>query len=183
MSGRQTPSQTIGPFFSVMLPLAGAELVPRDEPGALRILGSVVDGAGAPVTDALIEIWQADPAGLYHAPETWHEGAFRSFGRCASDGEGIFSFITLKPGTVAGTDELVQAPHINVSFFARGLLRRLTTRIYFPDEQHANERDPVLNLIADPERRRTLIARPDGDGCLRFDIRLQGEGETVFFDR
>jgi protocatechuate 3,4-dioxygenase alpha subunit len=164
-----TPSQTVGPFFGFALPYAGGErLVAADDAGAVRIAGAVIDGAGDPVPDALIEIWQADRAGRY-APE-------HGFGRCPTDADGRFEFVTVKPGAVPP-----QAPHINVTVLARGLLKRLVTRIYFPDEEAANGADPLLSSIADPAVRATLIARPL-DGVLGFDIHLQGERETAFLD-
>jgi protocatechuate 3,4-dioxygenase alpha subunit len=181
-----TPSQTIGPFFSFSLTPGSkdpiAELVGNDlrsddvvgEP--ILIEGSVTDGAGAPVADALIEIWQADGAGKY--PDRGSNTAFRGFGRAATPG-GRFAFRTVKPGaTEAG------APHIGVNVFARGVLRQMVTRMYFADEP-ANADDPVLKLVPE-ERRTTLLARRDGsaDGLRRyiFDIHLQGDDETVFFD-
>lgn len=171
MAAPITPSQTVGPFFGVGLPFERSEqVVAPDTPGAIRIEGQVLDGNGDPVTDALVEIWQADEQGCYKSP---------GFGRCRTDGEGAFSFITLKPGAVKTPDGKLQAPHLNLTVFARGLLRHLVTRMYFPDEPSANAADPVLDLVK-PERRQTLIARSDGK-VLHFDIRLQGENETVFF--
>jgi protocatechuate 3,4-dioxygenase, alpha subunit len=181
-----TPSQTIGPFLHIELPYENEEqLVPPNHPGAIRLLGTVTDGQGDPVDDALIEIWQANQAGRYAHPEDTRddiplEDGFTGFGRCATDSEGRFEFLTVKPGAVPGPDGRPQAPHIDVSVFARGLLNRLVTRIYFPDEGEANASDPVLSLIEDEAGRRTLIAEQD-DGSMRFDIRLQGEGETTFF--
>jgi protocatechuate 3,4-dioxygenase alpha subunit len=166
-----TPSQTVGPFFAVGL-RGFQRLVADDEPRAIRISGILFDGAGEPVDDGLIEIWQADPEGRY--PRNGER--FTGFGRCLMTGRGEFSFVTLKPGPVAG-----QAPHLAVSIFARGLLKRLVTRIYFPDEVEANASDAVLGSIEDLARRQTLIAVGD-DSDLRFDIYLQGERETVFFE-
>jgi protocatechuate 3,4-dioxygenase alpha subunit len=181
-----TASQTIGPFFAVMLPLGSNEIVPAGSPGAIRVEGQVLDGAGQPVTDALIEVWQANRHGRYHHPEDTSEAppepSFTGFGRCATDDDGRFSFVTVKPGPVPVDTETMQAPHLNVTVFARGLLNRLTTRLYFPDEPDANAADPVLSSIGDAAIRDTLIAREEGPGVLRFDIRLQGEGETAFFD-
>jgi protocatechuate 3,4-dioxygenase, alpha subunit len=172
-----TPSQTVGPFFNIGLPGQDrSELVAAGAEGALRIEGIVYDGEGEPVVDALIEIWQADPSGRY--PDGNSE--FRGFGRCETDEEGRYWFVTVKPGPVPAPGEGMQAPHISVSVFARGLLKRVTTRVYFPDESEANEADPVLASV-EPERRPTLVAREDGE-VLRFDIRLQGDDETVFFD-
>ena len=181
-----TPSQTIGPFLHIEVPYEGEErLVEPSREGAIRLLGSITDGDGDAVDDALVEIWQANAAGRYAHPEDDREDVpledgFTGFGRCATDSEGRFEFVTVKPGPVPGPDDRRQAPHIDVSVFARGLLNRLVTRIYFPDEAEANAEDPVLSLIEDEAERRTLIARQD-DGALRFDIRLQGEGETTFF--
>jgi len=181
-----TPSQTIGPFLHIEVPYEGEErLVEPNHPGAVRILGTVTDGEGDAVDDGLVEIWQANAAGRYAHPEDARddipiEDGFTGFGRCATDSEGRFEFLTVKPGAVPGPDGRPQAPHIDVSVFARGLLNRLVTRIYFPDEAEANATDPILSLIEDDARRETLIARQD-DGALRFDIHLQGDGETTFF--
>ena len=181
-----TPSQTIGPFLHIEVPYEQeAQLVEPNHPGAIRILGRVTDGEGDAVDDALVEIWQASASGRYAHPEDRREDipledGFTGFGRCATDQEGRFEFLTIKPGPVPGPDGKEQAPHIDVSVFARGLLNRLVTRIYFPDEAEANAADPVLSLVEDEASRETLIAHQD-DGALRFDIRLQGEGETTFF--
>jgi len=164
MSGPLTPSQTVGPFFGVGLPFEkGEQIVAPGSAGAIRIEGQVLDGNGQPVPDALLEIWQ---------PGT-------GFGRARTDSEGAFNFMTTKPGPTPAPDGRPQAPHFNVTIFARGLLRHLLTRMYFPDETDANARDPVLNLV-EPARRDTLIAKNCG-GVLHFDVRLQGERETVFF--
>ena len=182
-----TPSQTVGPFFAYALPYEGGErLVSPGDPDAIRIVGAVVDGDGQPVDDALVEIWQANRHGRYRHPEDTREelpleDGFTGFGRCATDAEGRFEFVTVKPGAVPGVDDRMQAPHVNVSVFARGLLRRLVTPLYFPDEVGANATDPVLSAIEDPDHRATLVAAEDGDGY-RFDIHLQGERQTVFFD-
>ncbi|HEU4424782.1 MAG TPA: protocatechuate 3,4-dioxygenase subunit alpha [Pilimelia sp.] len=185
-----TPSQTVGPFFGVpgALPWAdGPYAVPAGTPGAVRIGGRVLDGEGQPVPDALIETWQADPDGRLDHPDDprprgrGSEAAlFRGFGRCATDADGRYWILTTKPGALPTPDGRVEAPHIDVSVFARGLLHRLVTRIYFPDETAANAPDPVLSGIPDPDARATLIARPEAD-ALRFDIHLQGPDETVFF--
>ncbi len=154
-----TPSQTVGPFFGIGLPFRGdSEAVSPSSPGALRLEGQLVDGSGEPVPDGLVEVWSD-----------------HRFARCRTDLEGAFHFIVVKPETQGDGD----APHLNVDVFARGLLRHLATRMYFPDEATANARDRVLGRI-DPERRETLIAHWDG-AAIRFDIRLQGESETVFF--
>lgn len=175
-----TPSQTVGPFLSIGLPWDdGPELVAPATPGAVVIRGRVSDGAGAPVPDAMIEIWHADPDGRFPHPDD-PRGAvsrpgLRPFGRCATDADGSYWFRTLRPGRV----DAEQAPHIDVLVFARGLLKHLVTRIYFPDEAAANGDDPVLRSLP-PGERSLLVAEPDADG-LRFDIRLQGTGETPFF--
>jgi protocatechuate 3,4-dioxygenase, alpha subunit len=180
-----TPSQTVGPFFGFALPYeAGPLLVPLTDPDTIRIEGIVRDGNGDPVPDALIEIWQANRAGRYAHPSDDRadiplEEGFVGFGRSATDPEGRYWFATVKPGRVPGPDGELQAPHIAVNVLARGLLRQLPTRIYFPDEAEANAADPVLASIEDPAVRARLVAVADGDG-LRFDIRLQGERETPF---
>lgn len=168
-----TPSQTVGPYFAVGLTgrLVLPELVAPDTPGAIRIRGRLLDGAGEPVPDAMIELWQASAAGSY-------EGS-HGFGRTGTGGDGGFEFVTVKPGPVPGADGATQAPHIAVGVFARGLNKRLATRIYFPDEEAANAADPVLSSL-DPESRATLVAEAE-DGALRFDIRLQGDRQTTFF--
>jgi protocatechuate 3,4-dioxygenase alpha subunit len=157
-----TPPQTIGPFFHVGLRLPRTEQAAGAESAdgrLVRIRGRVLDGAGAPVSDALVEAWDA-PGGR--------------FGRCATDAEGRYEVLVVKPASPEAS-----APHLTLWVFARGLLDHLVTRVYFPDEA-ANAADPVLGLIPDPETRATLIAREEAGG-LRFDIRLQGERETVFF--
>jgi protocatechuate 3,4-dioxygenase, alpha subunit len=152
-----TPSQTVGPFFGYSLPFEGG---PDAASGAevIRIEGQLLDGDGEPVPDGMLEVWGG-----------------QQFARCRTDAEGAFHITATKPGT-ARDDE---APHMEVTVFARGLLRHLITRLYFPDEAAANASDRTLNLV-DPARRHTLIAHPEGS-VLRFDIRLQGESETVFF--
>lgn len=161
-----TPPQTIGPFFHMGLDVPGTErMVPAGHPGAIRIQGRVLDGAGDPVIDALIEVWDARGG---------------RFGRCATDSEGRYHFLTVKLPAASAGEAAAEAPHLNVSVFARGLLDHLVTRIYFPDEAAANAADPVLSMIADPRARATLIARAEA-GSLRFDIHLQGEEETIFF--
>jgi protocatechuate 3,4-dioxygenase alpha subunit len=192
-----TPSQTIGPFFAVgLIWVDGPDVVPEGTPGAVRIGGRVLDGAGDPVPDALVETWQADPVGCFAhphdprgpaggsgGPPEWSPGRstseFRGFGRSATDAEGRWAVRTRKPGALPAPDGGTEAPHLDVSVFARGLLGRVVTRIYFPDEAEANAADPVLCSIADPEARARLVAVPEGDG-LRFDIHLQGERETPF---
>ena len=168
-----TPSQTIGPFFSFALRwLAHPELVAHDTPGALRVHGQVFDAAGAPVPDAIVELWQADRDGRF-PPET--RDGWTGFGRCLTDGLGSFEFTTITPGSVDGR----HAPHADIAVFARGLLQRAVTRLYFPDQTAANLDDPVLSAISDT-RRATLVATGTSAG-LRFDIHLGGDQETVFF--
>ena len=188
-----TPSQTVGPFLAIGLPWPdGPYVVPDGTPGAITICGQVLDGAGEPVTDALIETWQADPAGRFAhpddprgAPKPAAAGAgFRGFGRCPTDPAGRYLIVTLRPGALPGQDGGTEAPHLDVSVFARGLLDRVVTRIYFPDETVANAADPVLSVLS-PDRAATLIATAGAGGPagqFRFDIRLQGGRETVFFD-
>ncbi|MET0237028.1 MAG: protocatechuate 3,4-dioxygenase subunit alpha [Kibdelosporangium sp.] len=170
-----TPSQTVGPFLSIGLTWPdGPLVVPEGTPGAIRISGKVFDGAGAPVPDAMIETWQAGPDGHFDHPDAPNgplSKEFRAFGRCPTDADGEYWILTLLPGALPG-----QAPHVDVSVFARGLLNRVVTRIYFTDDAA----DPVLSSV-DPARRHTLVATPAEDGYT-FDIRLQGADETVFFD-
>ncbi len=184
-----TPSQTIGPFFhDGLVDRDRTKLVPPDHPSAIRIEGTVYDGAGEVVPDALVEIWQADREGRYDDPgddrkdSSLDREPFSGFGRSDTTDGGRFSFVTVKPGPVPGPGGgAEQAPHVMVSVFARGLLKRAVTRIHFPDEGEANARDPVLASIGDPELRETLIAVDEGRGRYRFDIRLQGEDQTAFF--
>jgi protocatechuate 3,4-dioxygenase alpha subunit len=179
MSELLTPSQTVGPFLSLGLTWPEGHLVvPLGTPGATLIAGVLTDGAGAPVSDGLIETWQADADGRFDHPDDPRRASgsgFRGFGRCATDAEGRFEIITVKPGPLGDG----QAPHIDVTVLARGLLDRVVTRIYFPDEAAANAADPLLGSLR-PERAATLVAREAGQGKLRFDIRLQGDRETVF---
>lgn len=176
---RPTPPQTVGPFFHpALLRRPMNVLVPEAMEGSrVRIEGRVLDGDGAAVDDALVEIWHAGPDGRYPEP-----GASEpyGFGRSGTDREGCFWFETVKPGVIRGTR--MQAPHVNVHVFARGLLDRLATRMYFADEP-GNDDDPILTVVPS-DRRATLIAdRVDGAiPTYRFDIVLQGERETVFFD-
>jgi protocatechuate 3,4-dioxygenase alpha subunit len=175
-----TPSQTVGPFLHIALTWAdGPDAVAPGTPGAIWLRGRITDDAGAPVPDGLVETWQADPDGRFDHPDDPRGAAagpagFRGFGRCATDPDGAYAIRTLKPGRLPG-----QAPHVDVSVFARGLLDRLVTRIYFADEPDANAGDPVLASIP-AERRGTLVAARTDDGY-RLDIRLRGEHETVFF--
>lgn len=180
-----SPSQTVGPFFEFgLLRPPCPELVPACTPGAVLIEGRVFDGQGQPVPDAMIEVWQANAAGRYAHPEDTRtdlplDPDFSGFGRCGTDNEGRFWFRTIKPGTVPWPDGRAQAPHLDLSVFARGLGHRLVTRCYFPDEEAANAGDPLLSSIEDEAARATLIAR-EGDGVLRFDIHLQGDNQTCF---
>jgi protocatechuate 3,4-dioxygenase alpha subunit len=189
-----TPSQTAGPYFAYALTpgnayqypaLVGNDLTTPDAVGdVIVITGRLLDGHGKPVPDAFLELWQADGAGRYSSGEHRQNTSFKGFGRSPSDKDGVFGFRTVKPGAVAAPGGGKQAPHINVSIFARGILRRMFTRIYFAGEA-ANAADPVLALVP-ADRRDTLIARRDGEvgGVPKyvFDIHLQGDGETVFFE-
>jgi protocatechuate 3,4-dioxygenase, alpha subunit len=179
-----TPSQTVGPFFAFALPFADGEwAAASDVPGAVRIHGTVVDGEGVPVPDALIETWQASPDGRFDHPDDPRGAAgpalagFRGFGRATTE-TGGYRIRTVKPGPLPTADGEREAPHLDVSVFARGLLDRVVTRIYFPDEDNAA--DPVLRDLP-PDRAATLVARPATDGY-EFDIVLRGPDETVFFD-
>ena len=154
-----TPSQTVGPFFGYALPFEAGPIAAAGA-AALRIEGQLLDGSGEPVSDGIVELWGG-----------------QQFARCRTDGEGAFHFTVTKPPP--GSPRNDDAPHLEVTVFSRGLLRHLATRLYFPDEEEANVSDRTLNLL-DPARRSTLIARSEGP-VLRFDIRLQGESETVFF--
>jgi protocatechuate 3,4-dioxygenase alpha subunit len=187
MPAHPTPSQTVGPFFSIGLNgLNRANLADGNEGERVAIQGRVLDGDGQPVPDAVLEIWQADADGRYHHPE--HTGPqnnatpFFGFGRIPTDEQGRFSFTTIKPGPVYGPDGKPQAPHLQISVFMRGLLRQLVTRIYFPDEP-LNASDPVLQVVLE-SRRETLIARPTKPehNSLEWNVCLQGGNETVFFD-
>ncbi|CAN5363248.1 protocatechuate 3,4-dioxygenase subunit alpha [soil metagenome] len=188
-----TPSQTAGPYFAFALTsprygyqlLLSNDLVTPDTVGdPIRIEGRIFDGDGNVVPDAFVELWQADGSGRYSGKGDRPNTTFKGFGRCETDAAGTYSFRTVKPGPVPGPDGLDQAPHIDVSIFARGVLNRIFTRVYFEDEP-ANAADAILGVVP-LERRRTLIARRDGaaDGVPRyvFDIRLQGKDETVFFE-
>jgi protocatechuate 3,4-dioxygenase alpha subunit len=207
----QTPWQTVGPFFHYALPWrGGADMVGASEIGArpdlvpkghfllrgpakrgpiggepIEIAGFVTDGDGAPVPDALIELWQANAAGRYASPaddreELALDADFTGFGRASTGADGGYRFRTIRPGRVPGPYNALQAPHAALSILGRGILKRLVTRIYFEDAE-SNDEDSVL-LFVPPERRRTLIARREAAGRYRFDIRLQGADETVFFD-
>ena len=191
-----TPSQTVGPFFKYGLTPNGQydwndafsnNLVTADVSGdRIRLEGKVFDGAGAAVPDCMLEIWQADAQGRFADPQDKRappNASFKGFGRCGTDADGVYVFDTIKPGAVPDPDGKPQAPHLLLAVFARGMLRHLYTRIYFGDEA-ANADDPVLALVP-ADRRKTLIAQREagnGGAVYALDIRLQGDGETVFFD-
>lgn len=199
---RETASQTAGPYVHIGLApgAAGFGIFDRElghaiaGPNAagerIRVEGCVHDGTGAPVRDVLIEVWQANAAGIYPHPEDPRSGeveeGFRGWGRVIPDFEtGAFAFATVKPGPVPGPDGRPMAPHLSLWLVARGINVGLNTRMYFADESEANAADPVLDLIEQRQRRATLIApreERDGAAVYRFDIRLQGADETVFFD-
>ena len=200
-----TPSQTVGPYFAYGLAphsrcdwqpsshydskeTVGANLITPDATGQkIHIEGSVLDGDGKPINDAMIEIWQADSQGRYaHArgEKPRPNAKFTGFGRSATDKAGVYSFDTVKPGVVPGPDGKPQAPHIVFCIYSRGMLRQVYTRLYFSDEAAANGADPILMLVPG-DRRGTLIAHKQagsGSPVYRFDIRVQGDNETVFFD-
>jgi protocatechuate 3,4-dioxygenase alpha subunit len=199
---RETASQTAGPYVHIGLApgAAGFEIfeqeLGRDIAGPnaagerISVEGIVHDGLGAPIKDVLIEVWQANSAGIYPHPEDSRaaqvEDGFRGWGRVISDFDsGLYRFDTIKPGAVAGRGGRMMAPHLNLWIVSRGIHIGLNTRMYFADETDANAADPVLNLIEQAERRKTLIANRQMQGgkpVYRFDIRLQGDGETVFLD-
>ena len=200
---RETPSQTAGPYVHIGLApaQAGFEIfensfgnvlvTPETRGEHIRIEGRVIDGSGTPLRDVLIEMWQANAEGKYNhpgdrQPDKAVDPAFRGWGRACSDFEtGVYGFETIKPGAVTGRNGRRMAPHVNLWIVARGINIGLNTRMYFSDEVEANKADPVLNLIEWDVRRKTLIAQREQRGretVYRFDIRLQGEAETVFFD-
>jgi len=187
-----TPSQTIGPFFSQGLGPGWPDLAESAEEGERIVIeGRVVDGDGKPVPDAMLEIWQADAQGRYPAPPPAPEASaaraasFRGFARALTNEAGEYRFTTIKPGRVPGPGGASQAPHVNLTIFARGLLKQLTTRIYFAGDP-SNESDPILATVTDPAARRSLLAvrhhTSPSKQSYRFDVVLQGEGETAFFD-
>jgi protocatechuate 3,4-dioxygenase alpha subunit len=185
-----TPSQTVGPFFHLgMARPDWADLTVGNPKGErIAIEGRVLDGDGAPVPDAVIEVWQANAAGRYNHSDDKRDDApldpgFRGFGRVATGEDGGFRLVAIKPGPVPGRGNAWQAPHINVAVFARGLLRHLHTRIYFANDPR-NAADPLLSSIEDDTVRDTLLARrAEGEPPVyRFDIVLQGENETAFLD-
>jgi protocatechuate 3,4-dioxygenase alpha subunit len=158
-----TPSQTVGPFFGVGLPFpGGAQHADPEAPATLRIEGQLLDGKGEPVAEGLLELWDGE-----------------QFARCRTDAEGAYSFTMRRPDPRVGPAG-PEAPHFELFVFSRGLLRHLWTRLYLPDEQERNAQDPVLAQV-EPERQATLIANRDG-AALHFDVRMQGAGETVFFE-
>jgi len=179
-----TPWQTVGPFFHFALPYeSGAVVAGASRAGAITLHGTVYDGEGDGLPDALVEVWQADESGsfveepgIFSAPT---DDGFRGFGRAATDGDGHYTFTTVKPAGVPTQDGAPQAPHIAMSVFARGMLRRVVTRVYF-DDSPDNGSDPLLSSVAEA-RRATLVATRE-DGGYRFDVRLQGDDETVFLD-
>jgi protocatechuate 3,4-dioxygenase, alpha subunit len=185
-----TSSQTVGPFFHEALLRDGQSTLvkPATQGEHIAIEGIVTDGAGVPIADAMIEIWQANAAGRYDHPADTQDKptdpAFHGFGRAGTDQAGKYRFETIRPGAVPGRGNSLQAPHIAVTIFTRGLLLHLVTRLYFADEP-LNDGDPVLALVPDEAGRRTLIATPVAGASIptyRFDIRLQGDDETVFFE-
>jgi len=176
-----TPGQTVGPFYGYALPFEkDNELLASGSPGSLRLQGTVYDGAGETIPDAILEIWQPDADGriVQRTGSLVRDGyTFTGWGRASVGHSGVYTFTTVNPGpTGSGA-----APFISVAVFARGLMNRLFTRVYLPENEEVLARDPLLRSL-DPDRRRTLIARRDPDGGLTWDIRLQGEGETVFLD-
>lgn len=179
-----TPSQTVGPYLSIGLTWTdGPFAADAGTPGAFWLRGRLLDGAGDPIPDGLVESWQADPAGGFDSPED-PRGArtfpgFRGYARSSTDADGAFEIFTLKPGRLPDGAGGRQAPHIDVSVFARGMLDRVVTRVYFADEAAANESDAALATVP-ADRRATLIALSSTDGY-RLDIQVQGESETVFF--
>lgn len=194
----ETPSQTVGPYFAYgLLPhmyarrsIANHQISKPDTSGEhFRLVGRVYDGNGAPIEDAMLEIWQADCEGRYASPADPNshlqtDTAFRGFGRTGTTPQGDFVFETIKPGRVRGSGNALQAPHLNLIVFSRGLLTHLYTRIYFDDEDIANDEDEILGLV-EPARRSTLIAKREQDGSgivYRFDIHMQGNNETVFLE-
>jgi protocatechuate 3,4-dioxygenase, alpha subunit len=188
MSLQATTSQTVGPYFKIGLQWLNCDSLAADGVAGERVIiqGRVVDGDGVPVPDALLEIWQANSYGKYAHPEDTQdkplEPGFRGYGRVPVNKNGVFRFATIKPGSVPGPSGKNQAPHLVISVFMRGLLKRLVTRMYFPGDA-SNAADPILNLV-EPERRATLIAETAAgqQGVLEWNVVLQGADETVFFD-
>jgi len=189
MPGEPTPPQTVGPFFrpSLLGERWTASPGPTTFGERIRVEGRLLDGEGRPVSDGMIEVWQADPGGRYRHPadagSTTTDDGFVGFGRSGTDADGRFAFDTVKPGSVAGPGGSEQAPHLNVLVFARGLLDRLATRVYFDDDP-TREMDPFLLSVPEDRRDSLLAHRQPGatPAMYRFDFVLQGDGETVFFD-
>jgi protocatechuate 3,4-dioxygenase alpha subunit len=196
---RETASQTAGPYVHIGLApgAAGFKIFdqelgwdiagPNAEGEGIRVEGQVFDGTGAPVKDVMLEVWQADAKGIYAHPEDPRAAevaaGFRGWGRVITDfATGLWGFDTIKPGAVRGRQGRMQAPHINLWIVARGINIGLNTRMYFPEDKELHAADPVLTLIEQQHRTATLIATRPEPGKLRFDIRLQGDGETVFLD-
>ena len=181
-----TPFQTVGPFFAICLSESGCARLASDHAIGRRITieGTISDGAGAAIPDALVEIWQANAAGRYAHPEDQQPKSldpnFTGYGRAPTDDEGRFAIETIMPGRVPGPNDTLQAPHLLFGILARGILTRLVTRVYFEDEP-SNADDAILALVP-AERRATLIARRVAEDTYEFDLTLQGEHETVFFD-
>lgn len=187
MSLLTTPSQTVGPYLRIgFTALANDVIAPSGAAGEhLTIEGRVTDADRKPVSDAVLEVWQADASGKYaHAEDASRStsGKFRGFGRILTDAQGVFRFTTVKPGPVPGPKGAMQAPHLVVTVFMRGLLKQLLTRIYFPDDP-GNADDPTL-LLVPADRRATLVAKraPQAKATLQWNLVLQGKNETVFFD-
>ncbi|MDH3218930.1 MAG: protocatechuate 3,4-dioxygenase subunit alpha [Gammaproteobacteria bacterium] len=195
----ESPSQTAGPYVHIGCTpnFAGIEGVYAEDPGSrmvnehtlgerITLRGTVYDGEGSPLKDAVLEIWQADAAGLYPSPQDTRGAAdpnFGGWGRCAADLEsGEFAFATIRPGRVPYPDGRLQAPHVTVWIVARGINVGLHTRLYFADLPEANSEDPILMRVEPRDRVDTLLAKRERDGVFRFDIHLQGERETVFLD-
>lgn len=186
----QTPSQTVGPFFHNALIQGGENVLVNDSTRGERIIieGRVLDGVGVPVPDALVELWQADTNGVYHHPtDPYHASAdphFRGFGRADTVNDGWYRFVTIRPGAVPFDAERTQAKHLNLCVFARGMLIHAMTRLYFADDPAVMD-DPVLKLVPESRRTTLLATRQDNEEDFpryHFDIRLQGENETVFFN-
>jgi protocatechuate 3,4-dioxygenase alpha subunit len=187
----ETPSQTVGPFFTIGLSGEGENVLVSDGVAGdwIRLMGRILDGEGQPVGDGLVELWQANSAGRYRHPDDTRDEldidhAFTGFGRAATEFQtGEYWFETVKPGPVPDPEGELQAPHLNLIVQARGMLNPLFTRVYFPDEEEANNSDLILRMIP-KDRRDTLVAIAEGGDppVYRFDIRLQGESETVFLD-
>ncbi len=184
-----TPSQTVGPYFRIGLTETNARPCiagPKAKGERIRLTFRVVDGDGVPINDCMIEIWQADAAGTYNHPDDARSGASDpecfGFGRMGTDEKGVCEFETVRPGRVPGPNNVLQAPHLNVGVYARGMLHQFYTRVYFAGDP-ANAEDPVLAMVP-VERRETLQARvdPSRPEHWQFDVRIQGENETVFFD-